>query len=829
MIPQSIFKFKSCIWVKFSNLLAFFKATLRATIMLGFLRKHQKYFFVIITIVIVTSFSFFGTYGTLGGNNLHEQVAFTTVTGKAITRGQLEEVAQFISTDQADSKLYGGSLGPNFLNDGVIQKDFLENGLAVILLQEYASEFNTDLTSKHAREAHYKPYTHPDAPFIGSRTVWNYFSPEILKNLETVQKTSNPGSKEALQAKIALYLAEKRLPATYLKQILYQQERQYNWLPHDENLDYQDLSLFGYHSPDDWFGSKFSRMIAQFIINSAEIAKQKGYQVTKEEALADLIQNARTSFKENQKSPHLASANPNDYMQQQLTRMRLDRTQAVNIWQQVMLFRRMFQDVSNAALVDKNTYDIFNSFANETTTGQLYQLPEDLRLSNAADLAQFETYLNAIAKRSKDDQAKLELPNAFLSADDVAKKTPELAHKRYLLEVARASKKALESKVTLKDTLNYEIADANWNELQKQFPELAMKQATSAEDRLTILDGMDPVTRGRVDAFARKAIVKSHPEWIDDALAKAPVKREAVSIRVQGESPALIGLKRGEELTKLLDAAPIGEETTKLSKITFDNENYYRLVVRDRSNALEVLTFKDARASGALDKILDQKLEPYYIQIRNDNPEQFQNSDKSWKSLEDVKSTVAERYFEPLTKAIKSNFAKNQKDELSQDRIASLRFYSILERAKEDIQKSNESKWIKPTLKEQEEDKLAKSEPLENQWKLEKTEMQLTRKKPSSLARHNELFALKEGSFSKTFDAPNGDLYFFHAAEKGIAAQNQEDMQEQIARARFLIGSEAEQYLLKELLPEIKAKKAISFSYTNVDETSIGPEEPEES
>jgi hypothetical protein len=194
--------------------------------MLGFLRKHQKYFFVLITIVIVTSFSFFGTYGTLGGNDIHEQVAFTTVAGKQITRGQLEEFSQFISTDQEDSKLYGGSLGPNFLNDGVIRKDFLESGLAAILVQQYEPELKADLITKHSREAHYKPYAHPEAPFVSSATVWNYFAPEIVKNLETVQKTAAPSSDEAVQAKIALYLAERRLPSPYLKQILTQQERQ---------------------------------------------------------------------------------------------------------------------------------------------------------------------------------------------------------------------------------------------------------------------------------------------------------------------------------------------------------------------------------------------------------------------------------------------------------------------------------------------------------------------------------------------------------------------------------------------------------------------------
>lgn len=791
--------------------------------MLGFLRKHQKYFFVVITIVIVTSFSFFGTYGTIGGNDIHAQVAFTTVNGTPITRGELEEFAQFISTDQEDSKMYGGSLGPNFLNDGVIKKDFLETGLAAILIQEYESDLKADLVSKHSREAHYKPYTHPEAPFVGSATVWNYFAPEIIKNLATVQKTAAPSSPEAVKAKIALYLAEKRLPGPYLKQVLVHQERQYGWLPHDENLDYQDLALFGYHTPDDWFGSKFTKLLTQFILNSAQIAEQKGYRVSKEEALADLIRNARISFKENQNSPHLTAANPNDYLQQQLMRMRLDRTQAVRMWQQVMLFRRLFQDVGNAALVDRNTYDTFNAFANETAVGNLYRLPEDLRLGDFKSLPEFETYLNAISKRVKDDQVKLSLPSKFLTPEEIAKKAPELVHKRYLIEAAKISQKALEAKVTVRDTLAFEIAEANWKTLQKQFPNLGIKEAQSAEERLDVLDSLDTITRSRVDNFARTAIVKEHPEWIEDALASAPLKKEVVSIRLKGDSPAFIGLKRGEDLMKLLDAAPLGEAAPSLSKITFDNENFYRIIVQDKSPNLEVLTYQEAKSTGVLDKLLDQKLEPYYVQIRNDNPSKFQNEDKSWKPLNEVKPAVAELYLEPVTKAIKSYF---KQEEMSQDRLASLRFYSFLEQAKADIQKtnSNEATWIRPAIDQPEENKLAKAEPLENQWKLEKTELRLNRKQKSSLPQQIELFSLPQGTFSKTYDAPNGDLYFFHVLEKNIAADNQDAFQEQIARARFLLGSEAEQMLLYELIPQIKAKNAISFGFVNSDSTSIEPE-----
>ena len=45
-------------------------------------------------------------------------------------------------------------------------------------------------------------------------------------------------------------------------------------------------------------GPKFTRLVAEFILNSAIVAEEKGYRVSKEEAWADLVQNASVSFQD---------------------------------------------------------------------------------------------------------------------------------------------------------------------------------------------------------------------------------------------------------------------------------------------------------------------------------------------------------------------------------------------------------------------------------------------------------------------------------------------------------------------------------------------------
>lgn len=784
--------------------------------MLGFLRKHQKYFYFIITIVIVISFSFFGTYQTLAGNSIHEQVAFTAIDGTAVSRADLEEFALFLSTDQDDSRNYGGAIGPNFLNNGVIKKDFLETGLAQILIQAYASDLKNDLMTKHSKEISFKPYSHPEAKFVGSKTVWVYFAPEIPVNLELLQKAKDPLTDDALNAKVALYLAEKRFPPPYLRQILLRQEQQYRWLPHDDALDHQDFSLFGYRNLDDWFGPKFTRLIAEFIVNCAKIAEKKGYHVSKEEALADLMRNAQINYKEHRTKANFNAANAGEYLEQQLVRLRLDRPKAIKIWQQVLLFRRLFHDVGSAVFVDRNFYDLFNAFGNKTAKGELYRIPSNLRLADFQALKRFETYLDAIAKRSKEEKNRIELPKQLLSIDEISKRNPELVQKHYVLELAEVNAKALQSRVTVKEMLSWESEAANWKKLQETFPDIGVKTATNGEERLNALDTLDAITRSRLDHFARKSIAELHPEWIEQALEKAPLKQENVAIRLKGETPAFKGLQKGADLFALLDKATIDKQEEFLSKISFDKENYYRIRVLERSPQLELVAFGD-QTNAILDELLERKLEPYYVQIRTSHPNRFQKEDKSWRPFLEVRDLVAELYFEPLLNAIQKHNASTPN--LTKDQAAALRFFALAEETRQVLEKkpANADAYVRSSKE---------MKTLADQLKMEKSEVAIKRQEDTGLPNQPEFFELAQSGISKVFGTPNGDIYFFRLNEITSGDRNDQNLDEQITRARFLLSSEAEQKLLYQLLPELKAKHAISFNYLNLDNTSLEPELP---
>lgn len=790
--------------------------------MLSFLRKHQKYFFAVITFVIVISFSFFGTYNTLPGNSIHEQVAFTTVNGQGITRGELEEMAAFIGTDSDDKRLFGGIWGPNFLNDGVIRKDFLETGLADILINAYSKDLESDLNLRFAKEKHFVPYTHPQAKFLGSMGAWAYFAPPIATNLDTLQKSTQPLSPEAVDARVQLYVAERRFPSPYLKQVLQAQERQYNWVQHDPALDYQDLSLFGYHTIDDWFGPRFTRLVAEFIFNAAAIAEQNGYKVTREDAYADLLQNAQVSFQENQKSPAMNVANANEYVEQQLLRMRMDRTMATKVWQKVLLFRRMYQDVGQSALVDSFSYKAFNKFANEVATGDLYRLPESLRFSDFEDLQRFETYLDAVSKRTKDEKNLLAIPTAFLTVEEVSKKNPELVRKLYTLELAEVDKKNLQTKVMVKETLSWELDEKNWAEIKAQFADLGILKAVTKDDRLAALNNLDPVTRSLVDQFAREKIVAAHPEWINEALKMTGAKTAKVSLSLSGSSSAFKGLTKGATLMALLDKAPLGQEDTALQQLTYDNEHYYRIKVLERSPLLEVMTFQAAKQTGVLDELVNRALETHYVAIRTQDPTAYQNDDKSWKDLNEVKQKVALSSLSKVLTGIKTQLKKREDQEkyqaLEGERLTPYRFIAQGDEIKTTLEKQPEKATLLIWASAE------KPEAYTDQFKWVKSELKLPRKAEMTLAEAETLFKLPNNSWSKVVTAPNGDVYFAYLKDKVSQEGNPEMRQEQLRRASYLLGNDAKRSYTNKILPAIQAKGAISFNYLNAADPSIEPD-----
>lgn len=788
--------------------------------MFEFFRKYQRYFFFVISIVIIVSFSFFGTYSTLSPDPLRDQIAFTAIDGTPVKRSEVEELAIFLSTDNQDKLLFGGMWGPNFLNDGVIAKDFLQTGLAQILLNTYAQDVAEDLSARLQKEKHNTLYSHPEAPFINIEGAWNYFVPGMKSDYDRLRQSDLATASNAIDARVRLYLGERQFPAPMIKQVLRYQERQYGWLQPDPSLDRADLSLFGYHTLQDWFGQGFIRLVSQFIINSAKVAESNGYSVSKEEVLADLMRNTAISFQQNINNPALGVANETEYFNEQLRRLGMDQTLAVKIWTQVMLFRRLFEGVGNSVIVDAKSMRDFQSYAQEQVVGDLYRLPKDLQFSRFRDLQLFEAYLNAVSKKSGD---ALTPPATFLSVDQVKKNNPELVQKRYLIDMAQINKDALQAKISLKETWNWEVEDAHWNLLKKQFPELGLKKGDTRDDRFAALESLDDKIRARVDAYARSAIVDEHSDWIVDALDEEKPRRMTVGLRAKGGSFPFAGIQDREGTMKLLDQAslegqPLNEAAKTLQQLKGELQTVYRITVVARDEQSSILTFGEAKQEGLLEPILDKELEAYYQNNRASHADKFQKGTQDWKPFAEVKDQVGELYFSKLMQSIQDAYKKGVGPEKApsvflNDFTASLRFYPYVRSIKEKVVKdpAQATRYVSEAM-ELNGSSLAPRQPLDAQWKLELVSYEVDRRAGLDMLAKEDVFKLAPGDWTPVYHSANGDDFFFHLKEKKQRVDDNSSTQ-QLAVLDRALAEESERRYMGKLVAEMAQKQALSLEY----------------
>lgn len=768
--------------------------------MLSFFRKYQRYIYTLITGVIIISFSFFGTYGALTERAPQDDKVFTAVDGSTVTRSEMERMAYFIGTDATDMRQFG-SWGPNFLNDGVIDQDLIQTGLATLLIRQYSDQIKPDLDTRSVREKRFQPYQHPAFKALSATEVWSKYKPQKMAYFKSLTASSDVSSPEAIDARINLYLSEREFSGQDLKQaILFAEKMNQSWVRPDPNLPYSDLSTFGYHTVDDWFGPKFVRLVSAFIINASKEAIAKGYNIPDDEVLADLIKNTQASFTQVAANGRLGVTNPTDYFREQLRRLHMDQSQAIQTWKQVMLFRRLFGDIGNAVVTDPLTAEQFVAFAKQTITGEVYNLPEGLHLGNFKDLQAFETYLKAVSEKTDDVTA---LPTTFKSVKAVP---TELVEQRYLVEIAKVDSQVLATKVGVRETWEWEFADANWPKLVEAFPELGSVDGKTAEQREKALDRLDHHTRGRIDSFAREQILKAHPEWIAEALKNAPTEKKILSLREKGGNTPLFGVEDRKAFQNFLDAENAAEART----FTPNEKVYYSITVLNKDATPHILTFEQAKKEGILDEMATQELNDYYVKIREKDPTEYQLKDGEWKELQYVRTQVAKRYYSKILNTIQKEAAElqpkeQQPKEWTPDLAAAVRFIKHVANAEKALRANGESSaWIsQPSAVE---DGLTPPVALGDQWKLTKESFTQDRSEGESG------FELAANSWSPIDTAPNGQIRFRHIA--GIQQTGTEAIVMHTTFATHqLLSNTAQQFYMKKFLAKLNEKEAMTLDY----------------
>ncbi len=590
--------------------------------MLQFFRKYQKIFFVIVTFFIVVSFSFFGTFRAFSGREkVQDREIGQLVDGSVLKEQKLHGLMRLLQFGIEE-----GGRTTNLLNDSVVHKDIILSGLGEILAEHFFDELEPDLAEKWQRVKNYSSYVHPFAPHISAKAVWGQMAPQIIVLLEKVGEAPAEFSKEQLPLLFQLYAAQADFPPPLLLQMLYYQQMQGNQVRPDPGLPTANVGLFGFQSIDDWFGQKFVEGIGKFILNAACIAREEGYVVKKEEAQVDLMRNVYFALKMFQQEKTPTNEETHNAFVSQTRHLGLSEGGAVNYWSEVLLFRRLFHEVGESVFLDRLALDQFKRFATPSQQICRYQLPRDLMFIDFREMLKFQRYIEV----AFEGDSILDLPKDRRDPEAVRDAFPQLCYKPFKVEIVSVTVDGVAAGVSLKQTWDWEGEEENFARLQEEFPALA--NGDSMEERIQALDDLDERTRFQVDQFARRALVRIHPEWIDEALARAAIEERTLKVRLQGgEMPF-----SGEHFLALLET-----EDPSLVKYSTDEETYCSIHVVEKGQGWHLLTFEEANRDDTLEEMLDTLLITAYAELEFEEPYEEMRDEMGAKIYKDLLRLIA--------------------------------------------------------------------------------------------------------------------------------------------------------------------------------------------
>ncbi|NGX63456.1 MAG: hypothetical protein KR126chlam6_00868 [Candidatus Anoxychlamydiales bacterium] len=744
--------------------------------MLTFFRKYQKIFFIFIAFVIIVSFSFFGTQGVLDKvNKVKDRDIATAIDGSKIKESKVQRLSFFLATDFADMSIRHNHLRPNLFNDGVLRNDFFKTDLAKVFFEKYFDVLKPSFEKKLEKIQKYTPFVHFYDSSISASKIYEMYSPNVLNILKEL-KSQKEVNLKFLNLLVDLYNEQMKLPSETIRRFLVFQERQKK-IEQDPRLYQDSIAIFGYENAQDWFGKDFLDLISQFIINTSIVAKTKGYDVSIQEASANLVANLNASLDEK------AKESINSYYKNVLGYLGLDEKKAALVWRDVMLFRRYFQDVANNTLIDNLALDEFDKYSKTNANIKLYSLPNSLKIKNFEDLMLFEMYLTATTDRDNSSDLDLDLDRdrdlglnqKLKNISDIEKMYPELIEKKYSVSVKHIDIEKAALRVKVKDMYFWQLEDKSWNQLRNKFTFLSY--AKTKDDKLTAIDKLNMMQKFEIDAFARILMVKDEPNIIDEALKNESDKK--YDFYISSKNPTLpISVKDQNKLVALLDKQDI------LEKYSDDETNFYSIRVNNRDSNKKIVSFEKAKENKVIDKILENFLQKNYLALR-ENIETFQNEDGSFKTFQSVKTKVGEIVFSDTIHTLRSlNLTKDR----SLDKLSQYRAYPYTANVAKNLKINENYKQLAP-----------------KQFQLICKDEKISRsKKPNWIEK--DIFSMGEKKYSNLHIA-DSNIEFFYL--DNFSTSKDKDSKTEIAKNA--IYSETSSLLAKKLIKRFEEKKCIQI------------------
>ncbi len=513
----------------------------------------------------------------------------------------------------------------------------------------------------------------------------------------------------------------------------------------------------------------FPFIAAQFILNVAAVAEQKGHHVSFEEAKGDLLWFFQKSLQKLQKkegSPLFLS------MSQHLKSLGFQEKAAAAAWRKVLLFRRYFQGISSASFIDRLPFKDFFSYARESIAAQMYQWPSEMRFHTFEDLIAFETYLSAIAP-PRDNP--LDFPSTYYSLAQIEAEYPELIQASYTAQVKEVSLVTASLRIPLKKLWDWQGDEAHWELLRKNFSFLPLGDLQ--DKKLQAIHRLKPEERFAVDFFSRMQILSDHPEYIEASLNEA--FSETKTLEISPQSTSLKFIQKPWKLSKYLRQGAEGEKQAQqaLQNYSDDGKTLYRIEKVSLLESPRILSFAEAKAKKILDPIVERRLWSSY---RKTIP------GKQKKPFAEMKIELAKAMFSGVLRAIEEipcSICNN-------DSYAHYRLLRASQIALKHLQASKT---------------LSNEEGVQAQFKLINKEMTIQRTTQEEWMK-NQAFAMMPNEWSPIHVPNNGDIAFFYVENKKARTA---PILDPISFSKQIIAADAQMYLAEKLLKTIIQNNSI--------------------
>lgn len=729
--------------------------------------------------MIITSFIFVGINQKIPKREVKKETLLGHgIDGSPIYVREIEQMVHFCKTDRFDQpSMKNGVI--NFLNDGVIRKDIIENGLAILLLENDFERIKPELENKIGQFQRFSTYVHSETSSISLENLYAKFSPELLENLEKFRKNTEINPRIFSQL-VSIYQQQQKLQPELIRQFLLYEEKISKVKP-DPHLINKDLQLFHAYSLEDWFGKKFVELVCQFIHHCALEAKHRGYSIPLNEVRKELHQKSWDAIQCLSGKQEVSAEEFTSYYYRMIHLLGMQEEEVLLIWQKVMLFRRLLQDILQGVVFEgSGLYDYF-SYAKEKVSLTKYELPKSLVCKNIWDILQLQLYIT----KTSPFENTLYLPTKSLPIVEIKNKIPELIEYAYEISIVEKSFQDLFQSISLQEMWKWQMN--NWNILQDTFLEIRSCVSDIPADRLHHLDGLDHASRTQIDEFTKKQILKADPSRIKEILSNTVCENRIITLSFFGNSTVLKGFTDNKELIAFLEEH--AKNKVPVHKIDFDQGIFYEIENVNKKGEL-IISFARAKEEGILNHLLSKELQSFYRSHPN-----FKNKENFQEIKELVGLKKYQTLFEQLEEWITANIDSTTK---GPELYTKYRLYPWLLEQRKILEDNHQ---------------ICAVSPYQEQWKLEKSIALVNRSDAKRQKIPEELFNYSINTWSPIYSFNEEKVGFLQINNR--ISPKKEEFTSFIGDNQSLLFLEMKQELTREFLrnfPKIPFLEEVSHN-----------------